>query len=267
MRSARFADLLRARGIARYYTYPKTPEMIAHAERFNRTVQEEFLDHHEDLLWGDEANLAALNRKLAEWLLWYTGSARMRPWPSGPRSPRSPGSARCSTTSPDRRRPEPQYRRHPLPASRTGRAPSSMKKCQVHWARTHSLTSGLNPTMLGISGRGHLGHPILSCTRRCCAVKKSETPPTEPPPAEKKPDTIRRLHLRRRSVAVLTDKEMDGVAGGHPHNTCEPTCPATCCPTCPATCPAGCEPPTNNYEDTCDTCDTCDGSCLDSCVC
>lgn len=121
--------------------------------------------------------------------------------------------------------------------------------------------------MLGMSGRGHLGQAVLSCTRRCCAVKKSETPPTEPPPAEKKPDTIRRLHLRRRSVAVLTDKEMDGVAGGHPHNTCEPTCPVTCCPTCPATCPAGCEPPTNNYEDTCDTCDTCDGSCLDSCVC
>ena len=47
--------------------------MNAHAEPFNRTVQEEFLDYHEDLLWGDEANLAALNRKLAEWLLWYNG--------------------------------------------------------------------------------------------------------------------------------------------------------------------------------------------------
>ena len=69
----RFGDLLKARGIARCYTYPKTPKMNAHAERFNRTVQEEFLDYHEDLLWGDEANLAALNRKLAEWLLWYNG--------------------------------------------------------------------------------------------------------------------------------------------------------------------------------------------------
>ena len=68
-----FADLLTARGIARYYTYPKTPKMNAHAERFNRTVQEEFLDYHEDLLWGDEANLALLNRKLGEWLLWYNG--------------------------------------------------------------------------------------------------------------------------------------------------------------------------------------------------
>lgn len=91
-------------------------------------------------------------------------------------------------------------------------------------------------------------------------MKKSETPPTEPPAAEKKPDTTRTLQLRRRSVAVLTDREMDGVAGGR--HTCEPTCPPTCCPTCPATCPAGCEPPTNNHED---SCDTCDGSCLDSC--
>lgn len=49
------------------------PKMNAHAERFNRTAQEEFLDYLEDLLWGDEANLAALNRKLAEWLLWFNG--------------------------------------------------------------------------------------------------------------------------------------------------------------------------------------------------
>lgn len=39
--------------ISRWYTYPKTPKMNAHAERFNRTVQEEFLDYHEDLLFSD----------------------------------------------------------------------------------------------------------------------------------------------------------------------------------------------------------------------
>ena len=32
--------------------------MNTHAERFNRTVHEKFLDDHEDLLWGDEGNLA-----------------------------------------------------------------------------------------------------------------------------------------------------------------------------------------------------------------
>lgn len=47
--------------------------MNAHAERVTRTVQEKFLNDHEDLLWEDEANPAALNRKLAEWLLWYNG--------------------------------------------------------------------------------------------------------------------------------------------------------------------------------------------------
>ena len=33
-----------------WHTYPKTPRMNAHVERFNRTFQEEFLDYHEDLL-------------------------------------------------------------------------------------------------------------------------------------------------------------------------------------------------------------------------
>lgn len=97
-------------------------------------------------------------------------------------------------------------------------------------------------------------------------MKKSLTPPIDSSPAEKKPDTGKTLRLRRRSVAVLTDGQMDGAAGGHPNHTCEPTCP----PTCGAACPR----PTAYNQDTCspretcdDTCgpDTCDGSCLDSC--
>ncbi len=44
--------------------------MNAHCERFNRTVQEEFLDYHEDLFFTD---LSALNDKLFDWLLWYNG--------------------------------------------------------------------------------------------------------------------------------------------------------------------------------------------------
>ena len=39
--------------------------MNAHAEQFNRTVQEQFVDYHEDLLFDD---LTALNRNLADWL-------------------------------------------------------------------------------------------------------------------------------------------------------------------------------------------------------
>ena len=114
-----FADLLRAREIAHYSTYPKTPKMNAHAERFNRTVQKESLDYHEDLLWGDEANLALLNRRLAEWLLWYNGE---RPHEAlGQRTPIAapgPGALHARPPPPDRRRPESQNRRHPVPTAR-----------------------------------------------------------------------------------------------------------------------------------------------------
>jgi len=49
-----------------WWTYPRSPNMNAHAERFNRTIQEQFVDDHEDLLFDD---LAAFNRKLADWML------------------------------------------------------------------------------------------------------------------------------------------------------------------------------------------------------
>ena len=50
-----------------YHTYPRTPKMNAHVERFNRTIQEEFVDYHaHDLLVVD-----AFNRKLIDWLIWY----------------------------------------------------------------------------------------------------------------------------------------------------------------------------------------------------
>ncbi|EGQ61807.1 hypothetical protein GGI1_09018, partial [Acidithiobacillus sp. GGI-221] len=65
---ANFAQVLQERGIQRWYTYPKTPKMNAHAERFNRTLQESFVDYHEDLLFTD---LALFNQKLADWLVFY----------------------------------------------------------------------------------------------------------------------------------------------------------------------------------------------------
>ena len=37
-------------------------------ERFNRTIQEQFVDYHEDLLFSD---LAEFNQKLADWLIAY----------------------------------------------------------------------------------------------------------------------------------------------------------------------------------------------------
>ena len=50
-----------------WHTYPKTPKMNAHVERFNRTIQEEFIDYHEELLITPNE----FNRRLIPWLIWY----------------------------------------------------------------------------------------------------------------------------------------------------------------------------------------------------
>ena len=130
-----FADLLRARGIALL----QLPE-DAEDERPRGAVQPhrsgEFLDYHEDLLWGDEANLALLNRKLGEWLLWYNGE---RPHEAlGQRTPIAALARERSMLDhlPDRRRPESQNRRHPLPTARPVAFGHQRRKCQIHWART-----------------------------------------------------------------------------------------------------------------------------------
>lgn len=53
--------------ITHYHTYPKTPKMNAHVERFNRTIQEEFLNYHKGLLLDTDQ----FNSKLMDWLIWY----------------------------------------------------------------------------------------------------------------------------------------------------------------------------------------------------
>jgi transposase InsO family protein len=63
-----FDQTLKRLGLTHYWTYPKSPKMNAHAERFNRTLQESFVDYHEDLLFTD---LALFNQKLADWLVFY----------------------------------------------------------------------------------------------------------------------------------------------------------------------------------------------------
>lgn len=44
-----------------------TPQLNAKIERFNRTLQEEFLDYHMHLFY----DLNELNQKLMDWLLFY----------------------------------------------------------------------------------------------------------------------------------------------------------------------------------------------------
>lgn len=63
-----FEETAKHHGIDHWYTYPRTPKMNAHCERFNRTLQEEFVNRHAHLLFQD---LEAFNRKLFEYLTWY----------------------------------------------------------------------------------------------------------------------------------------------------------------------------------------------------
>jgi transposase InsO family protein len=56
--------------LERFHTYPRSPKMNAHVERFNRTLDEEFLQYHRALLRDD---VKALNDALVDWLLWYNG--------------------------------------------------------------------------------------------------------------------------------------------------------------------------------------------------
>lgn len=59
-------ELLRLHMI-HYHTYPKTPKMNAHVERFNRTIQDEFVDYHIPELVAPDL----FNSKLIDYLIWY----------------------------------------------------------------------------------------------------------------------------------------------------------------------------------------------------
>jgi len=56
-------------GIVHFFTYPKSPKQNACIERFNRSLQEEFVDYNAVLL--EEKDTKLFNDKLIDWLLWY----------------------------------------------------------------------------------------------------------------------------------------------------------------------------------------------------
>jgi len=62
-----FDEELRKLHMVHYHTYPKTPKMNAHLERFNRTIQEEFIDYNSFLLKEPDV----FNRKLMDYLIFY----------------------------------------------------------------------------------------------------------------------------------------------------------------------------------------------------
>lgn len=63
-----FHDACVTLDITHYHTYPRSPKMNAHIERFNRTVQEECIVYHRALLRDD---IYGFNATLEEWLQWY----------------------------------------------------------------------------------------------------------------------------------------------------------------------------------------------------
>ena len=53
--------------LTHWHTYPKTPKMNAHCERFNRSIQEEYVDYHANEL----LNPTKFNAGLMKYLLWF----------------------------------------------------------------------------------------------------------------------------------------------------------------------------------------------------
>jgi len=62
-----FKEYLKKQKIEHYWNYPGQPYRNGHIEKFNRTIQEEFIDQNEYLLSDPDI----FNRKLIDWLLWY----------------------------------------------------------------------------------------------------------------------------------------------------------------------------------------------------
>lgn len=63
-----FSEELRKLHLTHYHTYPKTPKMNAHVERFNKTIQEDFVNFRYQLLKED---INEFNRQLMDWLIFY----------------------------------------------------------------------------------------------------------------------------------------------------------------------------------------------------
>lgn len=62
-----FDNELRQLHLTHWHTYPKTPKMNAHCERFNRSIQEEYVDYHASEL----LNPTKFNAGLMKYLLWF----------------------------------------------------------------------------------------------------------------------------------------------------------------------------------------------------
>jgi transposase InsO family protein len=62
-----FNEALNELYLTHFHTYPRTPKMNAHVERFNKTIQEEYIDYHLYELMDTKK----FNHNLMDWLIWY----------------------------------------------------------------------------------------------------------------------------------------------------------------------------------------------------
>jgi transposase InsO family protein len=62
-----FDAALKRDGIPHLFSYPRCPKINAYIERYNRTLQEEFIDNHLDLIHDKEL----FHQKLADYLIFY----------------------------------------------------------------------------------------------------------------------------------------------------------------------------------------------------
>ena len=65
--SGEFADELKKDGIPHYFSYPRCPKINTCIERYNRTIQEEFIDNNLDVIHDKPL----FHRRLAEYLIFY----------------------------------------------------------------------------------------------------------------------------------------------------------------------------------------------------
>ena len=62
-----FMKYLEKQRIIHYWNYKGQPYKQGHIEKYNRTIQEEFIDQNE--IWLDNVN--EFNEKILEWVMWY----------------------------------------------------------------------------------------------------------------------------------------------------------------------------------------------------
>jgi putative transposase len=62
-----FDRYLRKKGVIHYFSYPRTPKSNAYIERFNRTIQEDFVDDNLELL----PDTHSFNDRMMDYLLFY----------------------------------------------------------------------------------------------------------------------------------------------------------------------------------------------------